>query len=194
MNPFGQLPIWLYGIGMALIFSGIVWAQLTRRAHSLRVSTSVAEQTADLTGVRNEPGSGELEDDFRGISSFGKLDRDKRKGLVARRGVGAIFSSDQDWSTGEREGSRVRWISTTMLLNVVGWGMFLVVYALLVQEYTSNAYMQSYVRTKLGFGAYLLDNYTLLVVATLLGFLLFRMLFLNWRHAKTRRFPESSQD
>jgi hypothetical protein len=154
----------------------------------------VAEQTADLTGVRNEPGSGELEDDFRGISSFGKLDRDKRKGLVARRGVGAIFSSDQDWSTGEREGSRVRWISTTMLLNVVGWGMFLVVYALLVQEYTSNAYMQSYVRTKLGFGAYLLDNYTLLVVATLLGFLLFRMLFLNWRHAKTRRFPESSQD
>ena len=77
-----------------------------------------------------------------------------------------------------------------MLLNVIGWGLFLVVYAVLVQEYGSNAYMQLYIQTKFGFGAYLLNNYTLLITATMLGFLLFRMLFLNWRQAKTRRIDE----
>ena len=188
MNPFSQLPIWLYGVGMAFIFSGIVWAQLTRRAHSIRIPASMGEETASLTEVKDETGSAELEEEFHDISSFGKVDHSKRKGMVARRGVRAIFSSDEDWSTGKHEGSRMDWISPTMLLNIVGWGLFLVVYALLVQEYSSNAYMQSYIQTKFSFGAYLLNDYTLLVAATILGFLLFRMLFLNWRHAKTRRF------
>jgi hypothetical protein len=187
VNPFSQLPIWLYGIGMAFIFSGIVWAQLTRRAHSIRIAQSVGNEAAGLTGVREETGSAELEDEFHDISSFGNVDYNRRKGRVARRGVGAIFSSDKDWSTGKREGSRRDWISTTVLLNVIGWGLFLVVYAFLVQDYSSNAYMQSYIQAKFGLGAYLLNDYTLLITATLLGFLMFRMLFLNWRQAKTRR-------
>jgi len=172
---------------MAFIFSGIVWAQLTRRAHSMRLSTSVGEEDGGLSGLRDETDSAELEDEFHDISSFGKGDHSKRKGLVPRRGVRAIFSSDEDWSTGLQERSRTNWISTTILLNVIGWVLFLVVYALLVQEYTSNAYMQSWIRTKFSFGAYLLNEYTLLVAATMLGFLLFRMLFLNRRQAKTRR-------
>jgi len=171
---------------MAFIFSGIVWVQLTRRAHSIRIQ-SVGQEAAGLTGVRDETHSAELEDEVHDISSFGNVDYSKRKGRVARKGVGAIFSSDKDWSTGKHEGSRRDWISPTMLLNVIGWSLFLVVYALLVQEYSSNAYMQSYVQTKFSFGAYLLNDYTLLVTATFLGFLLFRMLFLNWRQAKTRR-------
>ena len=175
---------------MAFIFSGIVWAQLTRRAHSIRIAQSVGREAAGLTGAREETDSAELEDEFHDISSFGNVDYSKRKGRVARRGVGAIFSSDKDWSTGKHEGSRRDWISTTVLLNVIGWDLFLVVYALLVQEYSSNAYMQSYIQTKFSFGAYLLNDYTLLITATLMGFLIFRMLFLNWRQAKTRRIDE----
>jgi len=172
---------------MAFIFSGIVWAQLTRRAHSIRIPASMGEETVGLTSVRDETGSAELEDEFHDISSFGNVDYSKRRGRVTRRGVGAIFSPDEGWSTGKHEGSRKDWISPTVLLNVVGWGLFLVVYAFLVQEYSSNAYMQSYIQTKFSFGTYLLNDYTLLITATLLGFLIFRMLFLNRRHAKTRR-------
>jgi len=174
---------------MALIFSGIVWAQLTRRARSIHIPSSV-EEAALLTGVRDGTDPAGLEDEFHDISSFGNVDYSERKGRVARKGVGAIFSSDQDWSIGKHAGSRTHWISTTMLLNVIGWGLFLVVYAVLVQEYGSNAYMQLYIQTKFGFGAYLLNNYTLLITAMMMGFLLFRMLFLNWRQAKTRRIDE----
>jgi hypothetical protein len=175
---------------MALIFSGIVWVQLTRRAHSIRVSSSMGKETVGLTRAMAGTDSAELEDEFHDISSFGNVDYGKRTGRVARRGVGAIFSSDEDWTTGRHEGSRMSWISTTMLVNVVGWAMFLVVYAFLVQDYTSNAYMQSYIQAKFSFGAYLLNDYTLLIAATALGFLLFRMFFLNWRQAKTRRLDQ----
>src|SRR5207253_6811058 len=144
--------------GMALIFSRIVWVQLTRRAHSVRIPRSVGQEAPHLTGIGDETGSAEREDEFHDISSFGNVDYSKRKGRVARRGVGAIFSSDKDWSTGKHEGSRRDWISTTVLLNVIGWDLFLVVYALLVQEYSSNAYMQSYIQTKFSFGAYLLND------------------------------------
>lgn len=175
---------------MALIFSGIVWVQLTRRAHSVRIPQSVGQEAPHLTGIGDETGSSEREDEFHDISSFGNVDYSKRKGKVARRGVGAIFSSDKDWSAVKHEGSRRDWISPTMLLNVIGWSLFLVVYAFLVQEYGSNPYMQSYIHTKLGFGAYLLNDYTLLITATALGFLIFRMLFLNWHQAKTRRLNQ----
>jgi len=173
-------------MALTLIFSGIVWAQLTRRAHSIHTPSSV-EEAALLTGARDGTDSAGLEDDFHDISSFGNVDYSERKGRVTRRGVGAIFSSDKDWSTGKHEGSRRGRISTTVLLNVIGWGLFLVVYAFLVQDYSSNAYMQSYIQAKFGLGAYLLNDYTLLITATLLGFLMFRMLFLNWWQAKTRR-------
>jgi hypothetical protein len=172
---------------MAFIFSGIVWAQLTRRAHAIRLSPSVGEENRGLTGVKAGADSAELEDELDDDSAFGKAGNSNRKALVARRGVGAIFSSDEDWSRVSHEGSRTNWISTTVLLNVVGWVLFLVVYGILVQEYGSNAYMQSWIRTNFSFGAFLLNDYTLLVTATTLGFLIFRMLFLNWRHAKARR-------
>src|SRR5438128_1812492 len=150
---------------MAFIFSGIVWAQLTRRAHSLRTSMLGGEETEGFTGVRDETESADLEDQFRDISSFGRAGHDKRKSIVARRGVRAIFSSDEDWSTGKHEGSRISRISTTMLVNSIGWGLFLVVYALLVREYTSSVYMQSWIRANFGFGAYLLNYYALLGIA-----------------------------
>jgi hypothetical protein len=172
---------------MALIFSGIVWAQLTRRAHSIRFTASVGEENRGLTGVKAGADSAELEDELDDISTFGKAGDGNGKGLVERRGVGAIFSSDEEWNRVPREESRINWISTTILLNVVGWVLFLVSYGILVQEYGSNAYMQSWIRTKFSFGAFLLNDYTLLVTATTLGFLIFRMLFLNWRHAKARR-------
>ena len=73
---------------MAFIFSGIVWAQLTRRAHSIRIAQSVGHEAAGLTGAREETDSAELEDEFHDISSFGNVDYSKRKGRVARRGVG----------------------------------------------------------------------------------------------------------
>jgi hypothetical protein len=187
VNPFSQLPIWLYGVGIAFIFSGIVWAQLTRRAHLTPISTSLGGQNEGSIGAKDERDSAEFEDEFHDISGFGKAGHNERKGLVARRGVRAIFSSDEDWSTEQHERSRMNWISTTMLLNIIGWGLFLVVYGFLVQEYSSNAYMQSWIRTKFSFGVYLLNDYTLLLTATMLGFLLFRMLFLNWRQAKARR-------
>jgi hypothetical protein len=172
---------------MALIFSGIVWAQLTRRAHSIRLTASVGEENRGLTGVKPGVDSAELEDEFDDISTFGKAGDGNGKGLVERRGVGAIFSSDEEWNRVPHEESRINWISTTILLNVVGWVLFLVAYGILVQEYGSNAFMQSWIRTKFSLGAYLLNDYTLLVTATILGFLIFRMLFLNWRHAKARR-------
>src|SRR5206468_11527234 len=103
---------------MAFIFSGIVWAQLTRRAHSIRIAQTVGREAAGLTGAREETDSDELEDEFQDISSFGNVGYSKRRGRVARRGVGAIFSSDKDWSTGEHEGSGRDGISTTGLLNV----------------------------------------------------------------------------
>jgi hypothetical protein len=172
---------------MAFIFSGIVWAQLTRRTHSVRISASVGEENEGLIRMKDDTDSAELEDEFHDIPSFGRAGHNKRKDLVPRRGVRAIFSSDENWSIGQHEGSRMNWISPTMLLNIIGWVLFLVVYGFLVQEYSSNAYMQSWISTNFSFGAYLLNDYTLLVTATMLGFLLFRMLFLNWRHAKARR-------
>jgi hypothetical protein len=148
-------------------------------------------QNEGSIGVKEETDLAEFEEEFHDISSFGKAGHNERKGLVARRGVRAIFSSDEDWSTGQHESSRMNWISTTMLLNIIGWGLFLVAYGFLVQEYSSNAYMQSYIQTEFSFGAYLLNDYTLLVTATLLGFLIFRMLFLNRRQAKTPRLDQA---
>jgi hypothetical protein len=185
LNAFGQLPFWLYGIGMALIFSGIVWVQLTRRAQSIRIPRSLVMETSGAG--RSGTDSAELEDEVGDVSSFGNVDYSKRKGKVGRGGVGAIFSSDETWSTVEHEGSRLGWISATMLANVIGWTLFLVVYAVLVQEYSSNAYMQSWIQARFSLGVYLLNDYMLLATATLLGFLLFRMIFLDWHHAKARK-------
>jgi uncharacterized membrane protein len=158
VNPLEQLPLWLYGIGLGFIVSGMVWAQLTRSARSIQISPGVsAEQDQERTG------------------------------LFPRKGVRAIFSSDEDWASPSSDGLRESWISSGMLVNLAGWALFLGLYALLVQEYTSSASLQSWVQQRFTFGDYFLNYYAFLAVTSTAVFLVFRVLFLRRRRLNLRR-------
>jgi len=171
-NPLYGLPLTLYGIGIAFIFSGIVWVLLTRRAQPLRISSSAAKGISGSASAREE---------FKDLAKFGPENDTSLEGRTPRRGVGAIFTSDEAGRASRVEASRTRLVSRRFLLDIVEWSLFMVFYAGLVQEYISNVYLQLWVRRNFPIAQYFLNDYAVLVVTMTVGVLVIAPLLRKWR-------------
>jgi hypothetical protein len=71
---------------------------------------------------------------------------------------------------------RFDFLPRTLAIALVEAAVMVIIYGGLVQEYVSNAYMQNWVRSNFSPGSYLLNYYMVLILAGLLGTLIFRLL------------------
>ena len=144
------LPLFLYGIGIVLILSGIVWAALKHRARSLQVPRSVSAKNE----LRDTPPlSSEVDDGGRST--------------ISRRGVGALFSSDEELDMTRRGIPRNGWVSRSFLLGITELGFAILLYAGLVGAYNSSVYMRLWVHSSLPFAEFLFNYYAVAGVAVL---------------------------
>ena len=170
------MPLFLYGIGMAFIFSGIVWVMLTRRARSLEFPPSVG----------GDAGSVEGEDDHSDVSGLDEESDSRRESAASQRGVQALFSSDEGRVVRGSDRSRSARLSWRFLMDIVEWSVFMVVYAGLVQEYNSNVLMRLWIRESFPLAGLLLNYYALAAVGFVAGVLLFSLLLQKWRWTRIR--------
>ena len=161
-NPLYGLPLYLYGVGLVLIFSGIVWAALTHRSRSLQVPRLQAQTEVD-----------------HGISAANAEVENIRRPL-SHRGVEALFSPERDLATSQRV-SRNIWLSKTFLFGVVEYCFALLLYAGLVLEYNSSTYIRSWVRASLPFIEFLLNFYAFVAVAVIATVIALVVLIQSWR-------------
>ncbi len=92
--------------------------------------------------------------------------------IGSKRGVEAIFSSDDGESPQRRAVTRASWVSRRLVADIVELSLLLILYAGFVQDYSSNFYLQSWIRATFPWGQYVLNYYALLTVGAIVGFLM----------------------
>ena len=95
--------------------------------------------------------------------------------MASKRGVEAIFSSDEGESPLGRA-ARTRWVSRRLVADIVELSLLLIFYTGFVQDYSSNLYLQTWVRATFPWGAYILNYYAVLTVAVIVGFLVISLI------------------
>ncbi len=163
------LPFWLTAIGFSFVFVGTGWALLkwSSRPTNVRTWTRSGKSSEIIL-----PGDS-LSDDSIGsddLETFGS-----QRTRAVGRGVQAIFTSSQK--------ERLT-ISRTMLVALVEVVGLIALYAGLVQEYSTNLGMQSWVRSNFSFGQYFLSYDAVLVLTGLIAVISFR--FLPWRRRSSK--------
>jgi hypothetical protein len=107
----------------------------------------------------------------------------------SQRGVQALFSPDENGSTRGRDMSRNTWVSRRFFVGIVEWSLGIVLYAGLVQQYSSNVYMRLWVHESFPFAEFLLNYYGFVVVA-LVGITLISSSLLQEWHRREIHAPE----
>ena len=105
--------------------------------------------------------------------------------MGSKRGVEAIFTPDEGESQ-QRRAARTGWVSRRLVADIVELSLLLIFYAGFVQDYSSNLYLQSWVRATFPWVAYLLNYYAVVTVAAVAGFLMISLI-LKQRLAAFRR-------
>jgi len=92
--------------------------------------------------------------------------------IGSKMGVNAIFSSDDSENPQKTSPFRIGWISRRLIADIVELNLVLIFYAGFVQDYSSNLYLQSWIRATFPWGRYVLNYYAVLTAAVIAGFLM----------------------
>jgi hypothetical protein len=165
IQPSTLLSLFLAGMGAAFTLTGSISAVKIRRTRST-TSLGLSQNETDL--VRE--GSMQFAEQTSIDTLHGRM--------VSRRGVGAIFSGDENSQpplgvlAPSTEPSERRVFSKRILSTIIGIAA-LALYGVAVWQYALHERMQSWVQANFGVAAYLLNYDVLLVVSVVVGLQIF---------------------
>jgi MFS family permease len=115
--------------------------------------------------------------------------------LVGQKNINSAPPSDSGTATGRQVATKPRlgFLSRTLGIALGEAAVMVIIYSGLVQEYVSNVYMQSWVHANFAPGSYLLNYYMVLILAGLLGLLIFRFLPRKPQTKEVQKLARSSR-